>query len=61
MLPLIIALPDYYNATENSFTNPVVHGPLAILKDGDQGDNGAFIYGEGYPEMDLMLPIIGST
>jgi hypothetical protein len=40
----------FYNATENSFVNPVVHGPLAILKDGDQGDNGAYLYGEGYPE-----------
>jgi hypothetical protein len=39
----------YYNSTDGAFTNPVVHGPLAILKDGDQGDNGTYIYGEGYP------------
>ena len=39
----------FYNSTANSFTNPVVNGPLAILKDGDQGVNGAYVYGEGYP------------
>ncbi len=39
----------YYNSTDNAFINPVVHGPLAIIKDGDQGDNGAYFYGEGYP------------
>ena len=39
----------YYNSTDNAFTDPVVHGPLAILKDDDQGDNGTYRYGEGYP------------
>ena len=39
----------YYNATSNSFTNPVVNGPLAILKDGDEGVNGAYIYDDAYP------------
>ncbi len=39
----------YYNATGNSFTNPVVNGPLAILKDGDEGVNGAYIYDDVYP------------
>lgn len=41
----------YYNATNNSFTNPVVNGPLAILKDGDQGVNGAYIYDDAYPTL----------
>ena len=41
----------FYNATNNSFTNPVVNGPLAILKDGDQGVNGAYIYSDAYPTM----------
>ena len=39
----------YYNSTSNSFTNPVVNGPLAILKDGDQGVNGAYDYDDVYP------------
>jgi Domain of unknown function (DUF4082)/Bacterial Ig-like domain/Bacterial Ig domain/Secretion system C-terminal sorting domain len=39
----------FYNATSNSFTNPVVNGPLAILKDGDQGVNGAYDYDDVYP------------
>jgi hypothetical protein len=39
----------YYNATNNSFTNPVVNGPLAILKDGDEGVNGAYTYDDEYP------------
>jgi hypothetical protein len=39
----------YYNATGNAFTNPIVNGPLAILKDGDEGVNGAYIYDDAYP------------
>ncbi len=39
----------FYNSTSNSFTNPVVNGPLAVLKDGDQGVNGAYDYDDVYP------------
>ncbi len=40
----------FYSSTSNAFLNPVVKGPLAFLKDGDQGPNGDYLYGQGYPD-----------